>query len=154
MNEQLTQWARNVATTRTALAEMQAEYKERLAEFEAANAGLIESINVLKLNATQFEDELREMALAEYADTGAKKLPHGIGIRVTTKLAYDEAQALEWAKSHGLALKLDAKSFEKIAKADPNSLTLTYTGEVVNIVQVVEVPTVTLPTDTAKLLEA
>lgn len=143
MNEQLTQWARNVATTRTALAEMQDEYKRRLAEFEAVNAGLIENINVLKLNATQFEDELREMALAEYAATGAKKFSHGIGIRVTTKLDYDEVQALEWAKAHRLALKLDAKAFEKIAKADTP-----------DFVQVVEVPTATLPTDTAKLLEA
>lgn len=143
MNEQLTQWAGHVAQTRLALAEAQAEYKQRLAEFEAANAGLIENINVLKLNATQFEDELREMALAEFAATGAKKLPHGIGIRVTTKLDYDESKAFEWAKSHGLALRLDAKAFERIAKADAP-----------DFVQVVEVPTVTLPTDTAKLLEA
>ena len=152
-------------TTFEDLAAEVAHYRTEYAKHKAALDALYQAwltetqplgdaVSELKDLLADAESRLREAALNTYTATGEKKFSCGIGIRVTTKLAYDEAQALEWAKSHGLALKLDAKSFEKIAKADPNSLTLTYTGEVVNIVQVVEVPTVTLPTDTAKLLEA
>lgn len=110
-------------------------------EFRETHAELLHQIDEAKIDAREAEDALRAAGFAEFQATGAKKLPCGLGVRVTTKLEYDPAAALEWAKSHGLALTLDTKAFEKIAKADtPDFVTL------------VEVPTVTLPSDSAKLL--
>ena len=42
----------------------------------------------------------------------------GVGIREVTVLSYDEGIALQWAKAHKLALKLDTEAFKKIAKVD------------------------------------
>jgi hypothetical protein len=60
----------------------------------------------------------------------------------TSALVYDAAEALEWAKAHDMALALDKKAFETIAKASP-----------LPFVTVEESVTVTLPTDTTKLWE-
>lgn len=141
--ETLTALAAQVASRRAAYAEAKAQWDALVAAFEEQHAGARESMEATKSALADEEAQLRDAALAEHRLTGYKKLPHGIGIRITTKLDYDENDAFEWAKSHELALKLDAKAFEKIAKADTP-----------DFVQVLEVPTATLPTDTAKLLEA
>ena len=57
------------------------------------------------------------MALDQYKQTGEKTLDHGVKIMVRKTLEYDQAAALNWAKDHGLALSLDKRAFEKIAKA-------------------------------------
>ena len=69
-------------------------------------------------NLEQAEAKLREITLAAYAETGNKTPAPGVGIREAAKLVYDERDALGWAKEHHLALQLDRKAFEKIAKAD------------------------------------
>lgn len=110
-------------------------------EFREIHAELLHQIDEAKIDAREAEDALRAAGFAEYEATGTKKLPCGLGVRVITKLDYDPVVALEWAKAHGLALTLDTKAFEKIAKADRP-----------DFVSLVEVPTVTLPSDSAKLL--
>jgi len=140
MDNQLNTYAGLLADCRTELETLQAELQERKQAFDDANATLIYLISERKSAMAQVEGDLREIALAEYAATNDKKLPCGIGIRVTTKLEYEPAAALAWAKQHDMALTLDKAAFEKIAKASPPEF-----------VEIVEVPTVTLPTDTAKL---
>lgn len=120
-------------------AEIDASYQAWLAETEQ----LGDTVNRLKEILADAERRLREAALAQYEATGAKKLPHGVGVKIATRMIYDAAAAFEWAKSHDMALQLDKTAFEKIAKASP-----------MEFVEFVEVPTATLPTDTAKLLEA
>jgi hypothetical protein len=57
-------------------------------------------------------------------------------------LVYDADTAFQWAQEHKMALSLDKNAFKKIAKASP-----------LDFVTVEDVPTITIPTDTAKLLE-
>jgi uncharacterized coiled-coil DUF342 family protein len=140
MDNQIQAYASAVAELR----EQQAQYKAELdASYQAwieQNQSLNDILSTLKDTLAEAEADLREIALTEYTATNAKKLPCGIGIRVTTKLEYDEAAAFAWATEHKMALALDKKAFEKIAKASP-----------LPFVEEVETPTVTLPTDTAKL---
>lgn len=62
------------------------------------------------------EDNLRLMTLQIYAETGEKKPCEGVAVRIVTELHYDAALALAYAKEHGVALKLDVASFDKMAK--------------------------------------
>ena len=51
--------------------------------------------------------------------TGDKKGIAGTEVKVFTKLDYKAEDAMAWAKESGLCLTLDAKAFEKVAKATP-----------------------------------
>ena len=69
-----------------------------------------------KINDTEIK--LKELALIEYSETGEKKLGYGVGIRVFKKMEYEEAMAFSWAKEHNMALSLDKRAFEKMARVD------------------------------------
>ena len=70
-----------------------------------------EAVNVL-------EAEVKHIRIETF--DGETKTPlYGIGIREVSKLDYSDDAAYLWALSHQLALKLDKKEFEKIAKATP-----------------------------------
>ncbi|HUV46165.1 MAG TPA: hypothetical protein VMW45_03750 [Dehalococcoidia bacterium] len=71
-----------------------------------------------RLTVEEAEAKLRELTLQAYAETGNKAPAPGVGIRERTVLTYDGKVAFDWAKSHKMALQLDKKAFEKIAKAD------------------------------------
>lgn len=85
-------------------------------QWEAANAELIAELQDVQGLAELKETELRKAVLNAYlANPTIKTIAPGLSVRVTKKPVYDKATALEWAKEHGLALALDAKTFEKIA---------------------------------------
>ncbi len=63
------------------------------------------------------EATLRELALVIYQRTAQKTVHPGVKIREVPQLTYDPHHALEWAMEHRMALTLDAKAFERIAKA-------------------------------------
>ena len=65
------------------------------------------------------EAKLRELTLEVYAETGNKTPADGVGIREVTKLEYDTKTAYNWAIEHSMALNLDKRGFEKIAKVSP-----------------------------------
>jgi len=52
------------------------------------------------------------------------------------RFEYDELDAFKWAKEHSLALSLDKKAFEKIAKVDT-----------MDFVKINEIPQATIPTN-------
>ena len=89
-------------------------------EYQKNNKDLIEKIE----KTTKLQDKLKEdiklFAVSTYVNTEncPKKLIGGIGIRVGVKLSYDEELALKWAKEHSLALSLDKKRFEQLAKTE------------------------------------
>lgn len=83
------------------------------------NVGLIASVVEVEERVREAEASLRELTLQAYAETGDKAPAEGVGIREVTKLGYDGRVAFDWAKSHKMALQLDKRAFEKIAKADP-----------------------------------
>lgn len=133
--------AAEVADIRNAHQGQKAEWDALVAAFEEANRNVKDSLAATKDALADAERRLREAALAQYEATGTKKLPHGVGVKIATRMNYDASAAFEWAKSHNMALQLDKTAFERIAKASP-----------MEFVEFVEMPTATLPTDTAKLL--
>ena len=90
----------------------------------------------------QAEAILRDAAVIAFKETGNKAPVPGVGIRDKTILDYLPSEALTWAKEHGLALALNTKEFETIAKS----------GQV-PFVKIHTEPQATIATDLAKVLE-
>ncbi len=65
------------------------------------------------------EATLKDIALAAYLESQDKRPGPGVEIKVGTKLTYEPEEAFAWAKEHGLALMLNVRSFEALAKANP-----------------------------------
>lgn len=133
--------AARLYATRDRVANLSATWDALVDALRDQYADLLHQLNEAKIDAAEAEDQLRAAALAEYEATGKKTLGYGVGVRVQTRLAYDYDAALRWAYANRKALMLDTKAFERIAKE-----------ERIDFVAVVETPTVTLPSDSAKLL--
>ena len=114
-------------------------------EWESKNRQLIDKVELAKKRLAEADGKLRAFALAEWGRMGEKALGSGVNIRVETRLGYDPVTALLWAKKHDMALSLDKKAFEGLAKASVPPL---------DFVKQVEVATVTVAQDLAKVLEA
>ena len=65
---------------------------------------------------TLAEAALKAATIIAYKETGNKAPAPGVGIREVTVLDYVPTEALDWAIKHSLALSLDKKAFETIAK--------------------------------------
>jgi hypothetical protein len=97
------------------------------------------NINDATSQIDELTKDLHELALADFKATGSKKPHPGVGIRVSTKLVYDPAVALDWAKTNvPAALMLDTKTFEGFVKASTAPVTF---------VSIYEVPSATIATD-------
>lgn len=85
--------------------------------FNVENAELFEEKQAAIEAMSVAEATLREAALAEYAKNPDNKVPGpGVGIRVVVRPEYDPDTAFAWAKDHYMALSLDRKAFEVLAK--------------------------------------
>ncbi len=134
--------ARAVAEARKHSEALIAILADRRRQFEKSVEELTDFVSEARIAVSLAEENLRQAALAHYADNpGTRKLPYGLGARVVSSLEYESAAALAWAIEHKMALALDKKAFEAIAKT--NNVPFVTTKETV---------TITLPTDTAKLL--
>ncbi len=92
-------------------------YAERLAEFEAANARLVESRKRAHQHVAEAESALRAAAEAHYRVTGEKKPVDGVAIREAVSLEYAAADAVAWAKTAMPQLVhevLDVKAFDSL----------------------------------------
>lgn len=87
--------------------------------WERENAFLIDTCNAAATNMETAENTLREMTLAAYGVTGDKAPVPGVNIRLVTRLVYEDRAAVSWAQEHHMALQLDRKAFETIARAQP-----------------------------------
>ena len=114
--------------------ELKTQYKTDLELFKLEHEGMLSSMEREELNMAEFTDIISQRAIKEYNKTGIKTLYGGIGIRVMQRLEYNPTRAVEWAKKHSIALMLDKKAFEKIAKIED-----------INFVTKREIPTVTIP---------
>lgn len=103
-------------------------------EFESRNEQLFNIMKDKRVELGEVEESLREDTLKLHQLTGEKKFVGGVGIRLAKVLEYDRREALKWATEHKLALALDVRAFEKIAKN-------TY----IDLVMVTEVPKATIP---------
>ncbi len=86
------------------------------AEFERSIEPGVARVKAAAAACAEAETELRTLALAEYERTGNKQPGPGVAIRVVTKLDYDPQEALAWAIKHLVALQLDRRVFESLAK--------------------------------------
>ena len=91
-------------------------------EFDEQNKKLFETQDKFRVAIVDAKNQISEEAKIEFKDTGEKTLLGGIGIRVGTELIYAPESALEWAKQHNIALQLDKKSFETIAKTNSTEM--------------------------------
>jgi len=118
MIEQLKEQIKVVVETRCKAQTLKEMVSELRTEWEKYNAQTLDNLTQAGADVAAEEAKLRELTLQAYAETGNKAPIEGVGIREVTKLEYDEKVAFDWAKAHKMALKLDTKAFEKIAKAD------------------------------------
>jgi len=116
---------------------------QMLNEWQKANEQLFNEWGMIAHTLNEAETKLRELTIKAYNETGSKNPAPGVGIREITKLEYNPKQAFEWAKEHQIALSLDKKSFESLAKANP-----------IDFVTISTEPQATIATDLLKALEA
>ena len=119
MLEQLKEQIKAVAIARKVSDEYRRFKLEALAKWEEDNKQTLDFVVASAHVVEGAEAKLRELTLQAYAETGDKAPAEGVGIRERTVLTYDGKVAFDWAKSHKMALQLDKRAFEKIAKADP-----------------------------------
>ncbi len=129
-----------VVEAREKARELKSQRDTLLEEWNKANQVLFDTLTQAGAEVAEAEDKLREMAVAQYAETGEKAVAPGIGIRVLSRLGYDSKEAMDWAIKHELALKLDTSAFEKIAKTSNLSFVI-----------ISEEPTATIATELAKV---
>ena len=115
----LTTEIRVVATARTDMAALNEQLVAIRTLWNEQNKVLLDRITEQKEFVAMGEDRVRELTIAAYKLTGNKAPVPGVGIRETTKLDYTVPDALKWATEHKIALALDKKAFEGIAKQSP-----------------------------------
>ena len=110
--------------TALAVARLDAESsKEDLAylkrRFERQYIGTIERTKRAVALVEELDAKVRALALAAYTESKDTKPAPGISIGLSKKIAltYDTQRALAWARETNMALTLDVKAFEEIAKA-------------------------------------
>ena len=119
MTNQLKEQIKVVVKARRESQEMADKRRALYDEFQTTHCEFFGDVVTAATKVSEAEDKLRELTLKAYTETGNKAPAEGVGIREYTVLSYDNKIAFDWAKSHKMALKLDIKAFEKIAKADP-----------------------------------
>ncbi len=101
--------------------------KQMYNEWLKANEYLFNEWGMIAKCLAEAETLLRELTIKAYNETGNKAPAPGVGIRERVFLQYENKVAFDWAKAHKIALMLDTKAFEKIAKADPPDFVKTIT---------------------------
>jgi len=72
-------------------------------------------------------EEIKAAGLAAYADTESKRPHPAVGIRIKTKVTYDEKEALAYCMEHLTpAVRLNTKVFEDLAKKTPLPVATVY----------------------------
>ena len=109
-----------VAEQRRILAGLKAERDNLVKIFQSVNKSLFQGITDCETHLAETEASLRADALVEYNRTGNRKPAPGVEVKLFEVLTYDAMKAFAWAKEHQVALSLDKKLFESLAKSDGN----------------------------------
>lgn len=121
-NTILAEQVREVAQLRAEKEQLAARIKDAREAFEATILDQTTRLKTVSEALSMAEAHAKALAVAIYSTTGETKPADGVTIKRMTRLEYDEAEALAWAKQTGMALipeTLDRKALEKIAKASP-----------------------------------
>lgn len=111
------------------------------AAFDDAHAAEIVAVVEAKREIEDAEAAVKAASLAAYDESGDKQGYAGTVVKTFTTLSYKEGDALGWCLDKKLAVKLDAKAFEAIAKSTP-----------LDFVTTVSENRVTIATDLAEFL--
>lgn len=95
---------------------VQAQVQQLREAWEVEHTALLQAVVLSRDAMRQAEGALRSLAIDLYQATGNKSLAPGVKVREVTRLHYDPQAALAWAMEHQLALTLDVKVFEQLAK--------------------------------------
>jgi hypothetical protein len=79
-------------------------------------APLLQEEAFQKQTVRQAEEVLRRLAIDVYQSTARKDIAPGVKVREMTRLTYDPQDALAWATEHRIALILDSKTFDALAR--------------------------------------
>jgi hypothetical protein len=107
---------RQVIDARNRTRTLQTQVQALKQAFAEQHAEVLDAAAQSKQELLDAEATLRALALETFHRTWEKTVHPGIKIREVTRLTYDPHQALAWAIEHRMALALDVKAFEKIAK--------------------------------------
>ena len=140
-----------LARLRADLEQTTRELQESKAEWEKANAGLIERKRALAEAVEELEAQVKEEAVQLFMETGDRDVLPGVSFRMTKEVRFDEKDALQWALEHqeARALKLDTRNFKKLVK-DANPDLLKASG--IDFVEVDIVPKAALASNLAAAL--
>jgi hypothetical protein len=136
MSEEIKEQIKVVVEARQAAAVAAENFKQAKVAFEVEHCAVIDLATSTAKARLEAEDKLRELILEAFALTGEKAPVPGVGVRVNQILVYDPKLAFDWAKAHKVALLLDKKAFEKMAKAGDELRP--------SFVEIIDVPTATI----------
>lgn len=131
-----------VARLRAATAKANDQLTAKRERFNREHATEIDQVALCRRDLEAAEAALRQAVLDAYQATGATRVGPGVTIKIYTRVGYDPAQALAWAREHDLCLALDVHAFERIAK-----------GGAIDCVTLRQEPGVTLAADLGAALE-
>ena len=124
MSDALTTALTGLAIARSEEARLKAELAEKRAAFDIANSSLIIGAKSASEMIATLEADVRALTLSAYEQNGDRRPALGVEVKVQTRYEYDSGEAFVKAKAMGVAIvpeSLDAKAFEKIVKASPES---------------------------------
>jgi hypothetical protein len=101
------------------LASVDRLYDAAKQQFESEYALLRESREKAQSQVDEATMAVRTAGIIAFRETGDLAPAPGIKIVMRNRLDYDPEEAKRWAMTHKMALTLDAREFEKLAKAAP-----------------------------------
>ena len=107
-----------VALRRQFLSLMMNQVSEARRVWDEENQDKLLALKAAQTDLAAEEQALREATIIAFKETGNKAPTPGVGIREITHLDYDPKTALAYALEHRVALELNKKVFEGIARAE------------------------------------
>lgn len=105
-----------VVATRTQYQAVRQQVQHLREAWATHYAHLLQEEAFQKQAVRHVEEALRRLAIEMYQATGSKELASGVRVREMTRLTYDPQDALTWAIEHRIALMLDSKTFDALAR--------------------------------------
>jgi len=129
---------------RLTAASLDAEVVQAREDFQNSHADLFQRWTSAGLKVDEATLAVRTAGITAFRETGDLAPAPGIKIVMRNRLDYDPEEAKRWAMTHKMALTLDAREFEKLAKAAPANF---------DFVRQYQEPATTIATDLGPVLD-
>jgi len=121
-----------------------ADWADAKRKFEEDNAALRQRRDATQLELDEATLAVRKAGIVAFQETGDLAPGPGVKIVMRNRMEYDAEEAKRWAMNHKMALSLDAREFEKLAKAAPANF---------DFVRQYQEPQATIATDLGPVLD-